>query len=90
MGREYGTCRTAAPVHAAVACACQTREEGREGELARVVTARGQLSTYLPANVGTNVPVLEVGSWDQTEHRVACTQGTQNDKLSCVCVCVCV
>ena len=53
--------------------------------------ARGQQPTHLPANVGTNVPILEVGGWDQTEYRVACTQETENYKLSlslCVCMCI--
>ena len=62
-------------------------EGGGEGTL--VVTARGQQSTYLLANVGTNVAILEVGGWDQTKHRVPCTQGTEN-AINCVCVCVCV
>ena len=89
VGREYGTYRTAAPVHAAVACACQTREEGREGGT-RVVIARGQQPTHLPAYVGTNVPILEVGGWDQTEYRVACTQETEiNFPSLSLSVCMC-
>ena len=59
--------------------------------------ARGQQPTHLPANVGTNVPILEVGDWDQTKYRVACTQKTENYKLAlslflslCVCVCMCI
>ena len=87
VGRECDTCRTAAPEHVAVACAGQTRG-GEEGERTLVVTARGQQSTYLLANVGTNVAILKVGGWDQTKHRVPCTQGTENTINLCVCVCV--
>ena len=70
LGRGCGSCRTAAPGHAAAACAHRTgtcaQGEGIDKPFA-VTLIHVAVVGYLSADVGSNVVIPEVGAGNQAE-----------------------